>query len=104
MSAAGRVTEFLRQWALMRDKTNVIYGVHADLDAEMADLCVSDLRELLNASHALRARAEIAEQAANACVDARWFTGSQQDADDALRAYRISRGEMPEEIELERDR
>lgn len=51
-----------------------------------------------------RNRAEYAEAAANAAVDARWFTGTQQDADDALRAYRISRGEMPEEIELERDR
>lgn len=51
-----------------------------------------------------RNRLEIAEAAANAAVDARWFTGTQQEADDALIAYRISRGELPEEIELERDR
>lgn len=52
----------------------------------------------------LESRLEYAEAAANACVDARWFTGTQQDADDAMRAYRISKGELPDEIELERDR
>lgn len=52
----------------------------------------------------LESRVEVAEAAANACVDARWFTGTQADADDAMRAYRISKGELPDEIELERDR
>lgn len=45
--AAERVAEFLRQWALMRDKVDRIYGVHADVNADMADLLASDLYELL---------------------------------------------------------
>lgn len=43
-------------------------------------------------NHALRVRAEIAEAAADAAVDARWFMGTQADADDALLAYEYHHG------------
>ena len=43
-----RVTEFLRQWAIPRDKSDLIYGVLFDnAKDEHADLLASDLRELL---------------------------------------------------------
>lgn len=37
-------------------------------------------------------RAEIAEAAADAAVQARWFTGTQKDADDALLNYELHHG------------
>lgn len=49
--AAARVQEFLRQWAMGKDKTDQIYGVQFDPSpaAEMADLFASDLRAILSA-------------------------------------------------------
>lgn len=49
VAAIGRVAEFLRQWQLARNKGDLIYGVHHDIDADMADLTVSDLTAVLAA-------------------------------------------------------
>lgn len=46
----ARVAEFLRQWALMRDKSDDIYGVHADPNGKMAQLTASDLHAVLERS------------------------------------------------------
>lgn len=48
MTPEERVREFLRQWAMMRDKSDDIYGVYADVHAEMATLTATDLRSLLD--------------------------------------------------------
>jgi hypothetical protein len=46
-AALERVEEFLRQWDLPHShKTDDIYGVHFDPDAEMANLYASDLRAI----------------------------------------------------------
>jgi len=48
-ASIGRVTEFLRQWQIARNKGDLIYGVHHDIDADMADLTVTDLTAILAA-------------------------------------------------------
>jgi len=46
--ARTRVTEFVRQWALANDRTDLIYRVHFDAaKGEGADLLASDLAALV---------------------------------------------------------
>lgn len=47
-TVAERVAEFLRQWAMMRDKSHDIYDVLADPDGEMATLTTNDLHAVLD--------------------------------------------------------
>lgn len=48
--------------------------------------------EMTTLGRGFRIRAEIAETAADAAVEARWFTGTQKDADDALLNYETHHG------------
>lgn len=49
MSSTERVAEYLRQRKLLsKDLGNVIHGVFSDPQAEMADLTIDDLEDVLD--------------------------------------------------------
>lgn len=55
-SAESRVAEFLRQWAIPRDKTDDIYGILFDPECdELVHLYASDLHAVLSEVTRLRA-------------------------------------------------